>query len=95
VSTGSGTRGWKINPILSYLAEEFPGHVVECAPVPEQLADRFVLVTGDRAEHTLLVRRSWFDAYHADWKIVAALREQMVADRLRTARAGSVELIAG
>jgi hypothetical protein len=95
VGTGSGARAWKISPILIYLREEFPAprFYVETQPVAEQLADRFSIVVGNEEMHTLLVRRSWFDAYPADWRIAEALRTQTVAERLRASGKTSVELV--
>ena len=95
--SGSGARAGKITPILEYLAQEFPAprFTVGHAPEPEQLAERFSITTEDLEVYTLLVRRSWFDAYAAHWRIAEALQVQEVAARLRAAGTTTIVLRGG
>lgn len=84
---------WKVDAVLAYLTEQFPGHEINHAPSGSQMADLFHVIRGSKRAHRLLVRRLFYDyAGDNEASFKARLTAEGVATRMRAAGDALVEL---
>jgi len=85
IASGSGAPIWKVQAVLDYLIQDFPGKEVNHLARWDEMADRFRVIERSEVACQILVKRTWFDRYEDAQGISRYLTSTGVAEMMRLA----------